>query len=172
MPVCKTAGMDIRETSLLNGAFTVRPAVRADVPLIVELLEADGLGPAGTGEHRLEPYLQAYAAIAADPAHFLAAVEDADGRFAGTLQLTLIPCLAAGGTTRLQIEAVHIRADLRSRGLGTALMDWAVGEGRRNGAGLAQLTSNKRRDSAHRFYTRLGFEASHIGFKRFLAQAP
>ncbi|MCC9206368.1 GNAT family N-acetyltransferase [Arthrobacter sp. zg-Y769] len=67
----------------------------------------------------------------------------------------------------MQVEAVHVRADLRSNGLGTAMMDWAA-EGRRNGAELVQLTSNAKRDSAHRFYQRLGFEASHIGFKRAL----
>ena len=172
MPVCKTAGMEIRGATLLNGSFTVRRAARADVPQIAELLAADGPGPVRDEDHGLEPYLQAYDAISADPAHFLAVVDDACGGFAGTLQLTLLPCLAAGGATRLQIEAVHVRADLRSNGLGTALLNWAMGEGLRNGAGLVQLTSNKRRHSAHRFYLRLGFEASHVGFKRVLVPAP
>ncbi|MCC9145804.1 MULTISPECIES: GNAT family N-acetyltransferase [unclassified Arthrobacter] len=166
--------MEIRPASLLNGSFRVRRAARDDVGPISGLLMADALGQRADreGNHALEPYLRAYDAIAADPANFLAAVEDSSGRIAGTLQLTLIPCLALGGTTRLQVEAVHVRADLRSNGLGAAMMDWAVAEGRRNGAGLVQLTSNAQRDSAHRFYKRLGFEASHIGFKRHLPPLP
>lgn len=164
--------MEIRPAALLKGSFSVRRAVRDDVGPIVRLLQADapGFPPDSSDAYPLEPYLRAFEAIAADSANFLAVVDDASGQVAGTLQLTLIPCMALGGATRLQVEAVHVRADLRSNGLGTAMMDWAVGEGRRNGAELVQLTSNAKRDSAHRFYQRLGFEASHIGFKRALPQ--
>ncbi|MCC3301992.1 GNAT family N-acetyltransferase [Arthrobacter sp. zg-Y895] len=167
--------MEIRPAALLGGSYHVRRAERDDVGPIVRLLLADTPSPPpadAPGAHPLEPYLRAYAAIAADPANFLAAVEDPGGQIAGTLQLTLIPCLAVGGATRLQVEAVHVRADLRSNGLGAAMMDWAVAEGRRNGATLVQLTSNARRVSAHRFYSRLGFEASHLGFKRALPPLP
>jgi GNAT superfamily N-acetyltransferase len=69
------------------------------------------------------------------------------------------------GATRAQIEAVRVREDLRGRGLGHALVEWAIGEARRRGCALIQLTSDKRRDEAHRFYGRLGFTASHEGFK-------
>ena len=171
----KTAGMEIRPAPLLNGSFRVRRATRLDVGPIVALLQSDELGapgPPGSHDGGLEPYLEAFGAIDADPAHFLAAVEDAGGRIAGTLQLTLVPCLAAGAVPRLQVEAVHVRADLRSLGLGAAMMEWAVAQGRSNGAGLVQLTSNHRRKAAHRFYRRLGFEASHIGFKRRLPVLP
>ncbi|MCQ1953962.1 GNAT family N-acetyltransferase [Arthrobacter sp. zg-Y238] len=168
--------MEIRPAALLGGSYRVRRAERDDVAPIVRLLMADmpaSDAVAGTpGANPLAPYLRAYAAIAADPANFLAAVEDSAGKIAGTLQLTLIPCLALGGATRLQVEAVHVRADLRSNGLGAAMMDWAVAEGRRNGATLVQLTSNARRESAHRFYQRQGFDASHIGFKRVLPPLP
>ncbi|KAD3514878.1 GNAT family N-acetyltransferase [Arthrobacter yangruifuii] len=162
--------MEILPAPLLDGSFLIRRAERGDVGPIADLLTADSLGapPDSPGGRPMEPYLRAYAAIAADPAHFLAAVEDPAGQLAGTMQLTLIPCLAAGGATRLQLEAVHVRGDLRSRGLGAAMVNWAVAEGRRNGAELLQLTSNARRSAAHRFYQRLGFEASHIGFKRYL----
>ena len=166
--------MEIRPAELLGGSYRVRRAERRDVEPITALLQADALGSAAdsSGNHPLEPYLRAYDAIAADPANFLAAVEDPAGQLAGTLQLTLIPCLAAAGATRLQVEAVHVRSDLRSRGLGAAMIEWAVAEGARNGATLVQLTSNERRKSAHRFYTRLGFEASHVGFKRHLIPLP
>ncbi|MCC9175605.1 GNAT family N-acetyltransferase [Arthrobacter sp. zg-Y179] len=166
--------MEIRPAALLGGSYRVRRAERDDVGPIVRLLLADTPASAADtpGANPLAPYLRAYAAIAADPANFLAAVEDSAGKIAGTLQLTLIPCLALGGATRLQVEAVHVRADLRSNGLGAAMMDWAVAEGRRNGATLVQLTSNARRESAHRFYQRQGFDASHIGFKRALPPLP
>jgi GNAT superfamily N-acetyltransferase len=58
-----------------------------------------------------------------------------------------------------------VREDLRGRGLGHTLMEWAIEEARRRGCALVQLTSDKRRDEAHRFYGRLGFTASHEGFK-------
>ena len=166
--VWQTAGMEIRPAALLDGSFRVRRATRDDVGPIVSLLQSDELDasrPSGPAEGALQPYLRAFAAIDADPAHFLAVVVNA-GDIVGTLQLTLVPCLAAGAATRLQVEAVHVRADLRSRGLGAAMMEWAVDQGRANGAGMIQLTSNARREGAHRFYRRLGFQPSHIGFKR------
>jgi GNAT superfamily N-acetyltransferase len=83
----------------------------------------------------------------------------------GTLQLTLIPGMARRGALRAQIEAVRVRENLRGRGLGSALLAWAVDEARRRGCALVQLTSDKRRAEAHRLYGRLGFEASHEGFK-------
>ena len=81
------------------------------------------------------------------------------------MQLSFIPGLARGGATRLQIEAVRVRSNLRSNGLGGAMITWAITEGRRRGAKLVQLTSDESRAAAHRFYERLGFEASHLGFK-------
>ena len=84
------------------------------------------------------------------------------------MQLTFIPGLARGGATRLQIEAVRVRSDLRGNGLGGAMITWAINEGRRRGSQLIQLTSDGSRAAAHRFYERLGFEASHVGFKLLL----
>ena len=169
--VWQTAGMEIRPATLLDGSFRVRRATRDDVGPIRSLLQSDELEASRPSEptEALEPYLRAFEAIDADPAHFLAVVENPD--IVGTLQLTLIPCLAAGAATRLQVEAVHVRAGLRSHGLGAAMMEWAVEQGRANGAGMVQLTSNGRREAAHRFYRRLGFEPSHIGFKRRLTPA-
>ena len=79
--------------------------------------------------------------------------------------LTFIPGLARHGALRAQIEAVRVGGRYRSQGLGEAMIRWAVDEARRRGCRLVQLTSDKRRTSAHRFYSRLGFAASHEGFK-------
>ena len=112
-------------------------------------------------------YERAFAAVEADPAQLLLAVTDGPD-VVGTAQLTEIPGLSRGGTTRLQVEAVRVRADLRGGGIGAALLEWAVDEARRRGCGLVQLTTDTRRPEAHRFYERLGSTASHVGFERQL----
>jgi GNAT superfamily N-acetyltransferase len=145
-------------------SYVVRRAARDDVPAIVALIAADQLGAAReVGD--LAPYERAFAAIDADPAQLLVVVTDEAGAVAGTLQLTVIPGLARRGALRAQIEAVRVREDLRGQGLGHALLAWAIEEARRRGCALVQLTSDKRRAEAHRFYGRLGFTASHEGFK-------
>jgi GNAT superfamily N-acetyltransferase len=121
------------------------------------------------GRHRESPddlsvYQDAFAAIDADPNQFLAVAED-DGEVVGTLQLSFIPTLSRRGATRALVEAVRVRADRRSGGLGAQMMKWAIDESRRRGCVLVQLTSDASRTSAHRFYLRLGFEQSHAGFK-------
>jgi GNAT superfamily N-acetyltransferase len=90
---------------------------------------------------------------------------DGDGTVAGTLQLTFIPGLARQGALRAQIEAVRVAPAYQGQGLGQAMFGWAINEARRRGCRLVQLTSDKRRPAAHRFYERLGFTASHEGFK-------
>ena len=77
----------------------------------------------------------------------------------------LLPGLARRGALRAQIEAVRVRDDCRNRGLGAALVDWAIEEARRRECALVQLTTDKSRADAHRFYERLGFVASHEGLK-------
>jgi ribosomal protein S18 acetylase RimI-like enzyme len=146
--------------------YDVRRAERVDVPAIVDLIAADQIGAARDGSAELEPYERAFAAIDGDPAQLLVVVtEPAGGAVVATLQLTVIPGLARRGSLRGQIEAVRVRADLRGRGLGQALMSWAIDEARRRGCTLIQLTSDKRREDAIRFYGRLGFTASHEGLK-------
>lgn len=145
--------------------FTVDRATESDVSDLVALLADDVLG-AGREVHGLDPYLLAFREIADDPHQYLAAVRDVDGRLVGTMQLTLIPGLARGGAKRLHIEAVRLASDTRGTGLGTALFEWAHAFGRLHGATLAQLTSDKTRSNALRFYGRLGYQASHEGFKR------
>jgi GNAT superfamily N-acetyltransferase len=150
--------------SVGGASYVVRRAARADVPAIVALIAADQIGATRDGGD-LAPYERAFAAIDADPAHLLVVVTDEAGAVAGTLQLTVIPGLARRGALRAQIEAVRVREDLRGQGLGHALLAWAIEEARRRGCALVQLTSDKRRAEAHRFYGRLGFSASHEGFK-------
>lgn len=146
--------------------YDVRRAERVDVPAIVDLIAADQIGAARDGSADLEPYERAFAAIDGDPAQLLVVVtEPAGGAVVATLQLTVIPGLARRGSLRGQIEAVRVRADLRGRGLGQALLSWAIDEARRRGCTLIQLTSDKRREDAIRFYGRLGFTASHEGLK-------
>jgi GNAT superfamily N-acetyltransferase len=153
-------------TELAAGGATylVRRASRDDVAAIVALIAADQIGAARDGGD-LAPYERAFAAIDADPAQLLAVVTDAGDAVVGTLQLTFIPGLARRGALRAQIEAVRVRADLRGQGLGQALLAWAIEQARVRGCALVQLTSDKRRVDAHRLYGRLGFTASHEGFK-------
>ena len=132
---------------------------------IVALLAADQLGASRDGGPDLAPYERAFAALDADPAQLLVCAEAPGGDVVGTLQLSFIPGLARRGGLRAQIEAVRVREDLRGRGLGAAMFAWAIGEARRRGCALVQLTTDKRRADAHRFYERLGFTASHEGFK-------
>jgi GNAT superfamily N-acetyltransferase len=150
--------------SASGAPYAVRRATRADVGAIVELIAADQIGATRDGGD-LTPYERAFAAIDADPAQLVVVVTDDARAVVGTLQLTVIPGLARRGAARAQIEAVRVREDLRGQGLGHALMEWAIGEARRRGCALVQLTSDKRRGEAHRFYGRLGFAASHEGFK-------
>jgi GNAT superfamily N-acetyltransferase len=103
--------------------------------------------------------------IDADPAQLLVVVADATGAVVGTLQLTFIPGLARRGALRAQVEAVRISRQLRGQGVGGELLAWAIQEAHRRGCALVQLTSDKRRQDAHRFYGRFGFVASHDGFK-------
>ena len=135
-----------------------------DLPAVVTLLAEDPLGASRETPDDPAPYLAAFERLAADP-HQLLLVAERAGEVVGTLQLTLIPGLSRQGATRTLIEAVRIRSTERGGGLGTLLMQYAVEESRRLGATLVQLTSDASRTEAHRFYERLGFTGSHVGFK-------
>jgi GNAT superfamily N-acetyltransferase len=154
---------------LADGGLTVRQARAADLPALVGLIAEDSVS-AGRGDAvgDLAPYAAAFAAIDADPAHLLVCLDDADGRTVGTLQLSVLPNLGRRGTRRAQLESVHVDARWRGRGYGAALVGWTVEEAQRRGCGLVQLTSDGSRTQAHRFYERLGFTASHVGFKQDL----
>jgi GNAT superfamily N-acetyltransferase len=164
---------DLATIELGPSTVVLRRAEAADVPAIVGLLAADQLGATRDGVNTAEDlaaYQQAFRAIDADPAHVLL-VAQAGGQLAGTMQLSFIPGLARRGALRAQIEAVRVDESYRGRGLGAAMFGWAIEEARRRGCALVQLTTDKARPDAHRFYERLGFVASHEGMKLSLASA-
>lgn len=144
-----------------------RKASSVDLPAIIALLSDDPLGATRevASETIDQAYLDAFAAIEADSNQLLVvAVDDCDGVI-GCLQLSFIPGLSRKGMWRGQIESVRIAAGHRGDGLGAAMIKWAVGQARNRGCGLVQLTSDKRRPDAIRFYEKLGFVASHEGLK-------
>jgi ribosomal protein S18 acetylase RimI-like enzyme len=147
----------------------IRRAARQDLPAIVHLLADDRLG--ATREADVDPlpesYASAFDAIDRDPNHVLA-VADAGGRVVGVLQLTFLPYLTYQGSWRALIEGVRVASDQRSSGIGRQLIEWAVDRARAHGCRIVQLTSDKSRADAIRFYERLGFVASHEGLKRRL----
>ncbi|WP_445280123.1 GNAT family N-acetyltransferase [Streptomyces sp. DSM 118148] len=146
------------------GDLEIRRATAPDLPAIVAMLADDPLGAQRESPDDLSPYRAALERLNADPnQRLVVAVRKA--RVVGTLQLTIIPGLSRRGTTRSIIEAVRIHAGERGSGLGTQLIQWAIDESRRQGCQLVQLTSDSSRTDAHRFYERLGFTASHVGFK-------
>ncbi|MHC3392945.1 N-acetyltransferase family protein [Streptomyces lavendulocolor] len=142
----------------------IRPATPADIPAIVAMLADDPLGAQRESPDDLTPYTAAFERLAGDPNQHLVVAVRAE-QVVGTLQLTIIPGLSRRGATRSIIEGVRIHADERGGGLGTQLIEWAIAESRRRQCRLVQLTSDATRTEAHRFYERLGFEASHVGFK-------
>lgn len=146
-----------------------RDATAADVPSIVALLADDVLGStreeSGTG--LAESYARAFRAIDADPNNELI-VGCLDGAVVATLQLTYTPSLSFRGSWRATVESVRTAAALRGRGVGTALMRYAVERARARGCAIVQLSTNKVRTDARRFYERLGFIATHEGMKLML----
>jgi GNAT superfamily N-acetyltransferase len=157
----------LAEIDLSLARVTLRAARRGDVPAVVSLLAADQLGATRDGVRDaadLAAYTAAFEAIDADPAHILVVAELA-GEIAGTMQLSFLPGLARRGALRAQIEAVRVADGSRGSGLGAGMIGWAIDEARRRGCALVQLTTDKSRRDAHRFYQRLGFVASHEGMK-------
>lgn len=161
----RRAARDAGTTLEVDGQrLRVERAERTDVPAIVALLTDDPIG--ATREHgTVGAYEESFDALVRDPSELVVVVRDGDDVVA-TAQLTIIPGLSRGGATRLQVEGVRVAARWRGRGLGAAFMAWAHEHGRARGARLAQLTSDTTREGAHRFYEALGYEASHVGFKR------
>ena len=141
-----------------------RRASEQDVPAIVTMLADDPLGATRESPNDLAPYLRAFEELDRDPNQLLA-VAERDGEVIGTLQLSFLHGLSRQGATRAQIEAVRVRAGERGEGLGGRLIEWAVEQARQRGCHLVQLTSDASRKSAHRFYEKLGFSGSHVGFK-------
>lgn len=149
--------------------LSFRPATAADLPFIIKLIVEDGV--VATGDDLASAtgpdYTTALAAIDADPNQELV-IAELGGEAVGMFQLTYIPGLMRRGMWRGLVEGVHIAPSHRNQGLGGEMMEWAIERCRERGCGMVQLTSNKKRVDAHRFYRRLGFEQSHEGFKLML----
>lgn len=143
-----------------------RKAIRADLPAIIAMLADDALG-AGREDASDPPnpaYIEAFEALQRDSNQLLA-VGEKDGDIVACLQISFIPGLSRLGQWRGQIESVRVAASARGDGLGQQLFEWAIDECRKRGCGLVQLTSDKTRPDAIRFYERLGFKVSHEGLK-------
>ena len=144
-----------------------RKATRNDVPKIVYMLADDALGSQreAYADPLPEIYYDAWDRISADPNQELIVVEDNDGNVMGTLQLSHIPYLTYQGGIRTQIEAVRIAKEWRGQGIGEKFFTWAINRAKEKGAHLVQLTTDKKRPEAKKFYERLGFKDSHEGMK-------
>ncbi|MGN6694732.1 MAG: GNAT family N-acetyltransferase [Aquihabitans sp.] len=143
-----------------------RPATHGDLPAVVALLHDDALG--ATREHsELAPYEAAFTEIEAEANHTVVVGLDGD-EVVACLQATALPCLTHGGRRRAQIEGVRVASDHRGGGVGAALVGWAIDWARHQGCGVVQLTTDKERPDALRFYESLGFIATHEGCKLVL----
>lgn len=145
----------------------LRRARREDVAAIVALFQDDFLGASREipkGAPLAESYYSAFEEIDADPRCELVVAEE-DGRVIGTLQATLLVHLGSRGAKSLNLENVHVASSRRSRGIGAQMIAYAVERAKARGCARVQLTTNKLRKDAHRFYARLGFVASHEGMK-------
>ena len=150
--------------------LTFRRATHADLATIVALLADDPLG--SQREKYVHPlprsYADAFAAIDSDPKNELIVIEAEHRRVIGVLQLTFIPNITYQGGWRALVEGVRVAAEYRSGGVGEKLFRWAIQRARDRGCHMIQLTSDKARPEAIRFYERLGFVASHEGMKLHL----
>ena len=151
---------------MTEAALSFRRAGAEDLPAIVRMLADDPLGAKRERyeEPVPEPYARAFHAIDADPSHELV-VAVQDERILGVLQLTFIPSLTYQGGWRALVEGVRVDRRVRSQGVGKALFEWAIARARERGCVMIQLTTDKSRPDAKRFYEGLGFVASHEGMK-------
>lgn len=149
--------------------FTLRSAEEKDLPEIVRLLIEDELG--ATREYFSDPllpsYHEAFRAIRRDKNQLLLVVEYKE-KVIGTFHLTFMPSLSFKGSWRLNIENIHVDKRFQNQGVGTWMLQKAIGLGRERGCKIVQLTTNKMRFHAKAFYEKLGFEATHEGMKLYL----
>lgn len=153
--------------------ISMREAIAADVPRIATLImhgaSVQKRTPEQIATEAQDPvYLNAFEAVAANPYNTLFVAEH-DGAVIGTYQITILPGMAERGRIRAKIESVHVAPECRGRGIGAVMMRHALAFATEKGVGLVELTSQKLRPDAHRFYRSLGFEQSHEGFKKALS---
>lgn len=147
----------------------IRVARESDLPALIALFAADALGGHGdtTEPEAFDDYRRAFLVITASRDQTLY-VAELGGEIAGTFQTIITTSLSGRGSSAMIIEAVQTRTDLRGQGIGAAMIEFCIAEAKRRGMRLVQLTSNAARQDAHRFYERLGFKPSHLGFKMAL----
>lgn len=150
--------------------MTIRKAESKDVAAIVEMIANDKLGQLREDFQNPLPkkYYTAFENIDSDQNQELMVMEAKSGQVIGTLQLSFIQYLTYQGGIRAQIEAVRVHTDFRSTGIGQQLFEWAIQRAKEKGAHVVQLTTDKKRPEAIRFYEKLGFKASHEGMKLHL----
>lgn len=146
-----------------------RKARLDDLPVIIQLYGDDNIG--STREILAEPiddiYIRAFEDIAKDRNNHVYVIED-QGKVIGTLQYTIIAHLNRTAAKRAQIESVHIHRDYRNKGIGKKFMQFAIDLAKSDGCKIVQLTSDKTRQDAQRFYRDLGFTDSHVGMKKYI----
>ncbi|MBB3522974.1 GNAT family N-acetyltransferase [Rhizobium sp. BK456] len=147
----------------------IRQARREDLPALVSIFAADAVGGHGdtTDPMAFAHYDTAFAAIEASPDQVLY-VAERGGEVVGTFQTMVTTTLTGRGSSAMIIEAVQTRADMRGQGIGAGMIEFAIAEAKSRGIKRVALTSNAIRKDAHRFYERLGFKPSHLGFKMAL----
>ncbi len=150
------------------GPLVIRPAHAGDLPRIVELLQSLSLADRLREDPSdLQPYRAALARIEASP-HQQVLVADWDHRLVGCVSLTVVPNLSYRGRPYLLLESMVVEEEMRGKGIGRALLERCVEEARAAGCFRLQLTSNRARDDAHRFWEAAGFVHSHNGYKLYL----
>ncbi|MBY5552495.1 GNAT family N-acetyltransferase [Rhizobium leguminosarum] len=149
--------------------LNIREARKDDLPALVAMFAADALGGHGdtTDREAFPDYVRAFVAIEASPDQTLY-VAERRGEVVGTFQTMVTTSLTGRGSSAMIIEAVQTRADMRGQGVGGLMIEFAIAEAKGRGIGRVALTSNAVRKDAHRFYERLGFKPSHLGFKMAL----
>jgi GNAT superfamily N-acetyltransferase len=154
---------------LASADITIREAREDDLAALIAMFAADPLGGHGdtTDPEAFPDYARAFATISASPDQTLY-VACHRGETVGTFQTMITTSLNARGASAMMIEAVQTRPDMRGQGIGALMIGFAIAEAKGRDVRLVQLTSNAMRKDAHRFYERLGFKASHIGFKMVL----
>jgi GNAT superfamily N-acetyltransferase len=150
--------------------ITIRPAARTDLERVASLIlmgaASQTMTPQEIAAEVCHPsYAQAFAELEASLCSTVF-VAEREGAVIGTYQVTLTPGLAARGRKRAKVESVHVAPQCRGQGIGAIMMDHAVAFAKQQGAGLVELTSHNSRTDAHRFYSRIGFDQSHRGFKK------
>ncbi len=150
--------------------MNIRPVTKKDLPAIVEMLANDKLGRLREVYQTPLPkvYYEAYERIIADKNQELLAVENEEQEPIATFQLSFIPYLTYQGGIRCQVENVRVRDDYTGKGIGRQMFEWIIDRAKKKGAHVVQLTSDKQRPDAIRFYEKLGFSASHEGMKLHL----